>query len=168
MTTSSPKPIYFPAVSGSNLAKRPFRLPADFEGDYNLVLIAFKQHQQRDIDTWLPLARQLAAADSRWRYYELPVIRDMNFLYRAFIDGGMRSGIPDQTARETTITLYLDKKAFRHALGLPHEDTIYVLVVKSDGSVLWQTAGRHSSEKAQALMAAMQPFTAMPTTAVTA
>ena len=149
------KPI-FPSVSASNLAKRPFNLPADFEGAYNLVLIAFKQHQQRAIDTWLPLAQRLASHDSRWRYYELPVIRRMNPLYRAFIDGGMRGGIPDQAAREATITLYLDKATFRQALHLPHEDTIYAIVVQPDGTILWQTSGPYSEEKARSLLKTMQ------------
>lgn len=131
----------FPQVTGSNLNRKSFRLPTDFEGQLNLVLIAFRQYQQRDIDTWLPLAAQLAATHDSFYYYELPVIRSMNFLSRSFIDGGMRAGIPDANARHATITLYLDKQKFRDALGLPTEDTVYALLVDNHGEILWRAAG---------------------------
>ena len=49
------------------------------------------------------------------------------------ISTAMRSGIPDPQSREQTITLYVDKVALGQALGLPHEHTIYVLLVDREG-----------------------------------
>jgi hypothetical protein len=143
--------MYFPAVQGSSLSGRQFSLPADFEGDVNLVLIAFQRWQQDLIDTWLPTARRLAQANDTFRYYELPTISRLNFLMRAFIDNGMRSGIPDPTARATTITLYLDKLKFRQALELPQEETIYVMLVDRQGQILWHAEGDFTAEKGQEL-----------------
>lgn len=141
----------FPTVTGSNLERRKYQLPQDFEGDLNLLFIAFQQVHQYDVNTWLPLAKRLAAAYPGLCYYELPTIREMNIFSRAMIDGGMRVGIPDRQAREATITLYLKKDAFRRALDLPHENDIYVLVVDRQGHVLWRTSGRNSAEKSAAL-----------------
>jgi len=86
------------------------------------MLIAFQQWQQRQVDTWLPLAQRLEATYSALRYYELPTIRRLNTLARTFINEGMRAGIPDPVARERTITLYVDKRAFREMLGLCSEE----------------------------------------------
>lgn len=56
--TSSPEvanPVFahFPELKASNLEGRSFALPADFEGERNLLLIAFQREQQQQIDTWL-------------------------------------------------------------------------------------------------------------------
>ena len=136
----------FPPVIGFNLAGRRYALPADFEGRLNLVLIAFQREQQDLVDTWLPLARQLAAKHEVLRYYELPTISRAYGPARFVIDGGMRAGIPDPVARATTITLYLDKRAFREALDLPNEDTIYTLLVDRTGDVLWRAQGACTPE----------------------
>lgn len=146
----------FPVVTGANLARRQLTLPADFEGDLNVVLIAFQQWQQSSIDTWIPFVRQLEQAHEGVRYYELPVIQRLNVLARTFINEGMRAGIPDRLARARTITLYLDKIAFRRALELPHEDDIYVLLVDRQGQVLWRAEGTFTPEKGDGLAAALQ------------
>ena len=132
----------FPSVTAPNLAGRNMRLPADFAGDLNLVLIAFQREQQADIDTWLEPGRRLTAAFPRLACYELPVLGKMNPIFRRFIAEGMRSGIPDPTARATTITLHLDKPGFRASLGLEREDSVYALLVDRKGVVHWRAAGR--------------------------
>jgi len=44
---------HFPPVTSENLSGKTFHLPADLEGDRNLLLIAFQREQQKNIDTWL-------------------------------------------------------------------------------------------------------------------
>ena len=137
----------FPEVTGKNLEGREFELPGDFEGDVNLVLVAFRREQQSMVDAWMPAAEALAESLANLRYYELPVIGRGYTLFRSFIDGGMRAGIADGRARERTITLYLDKAAFREALGITSEDTIYALVLGADGRVGRMVGGPYSAEK---------------------
>jgi hypothetical protein len=146
----------FPTVSGSNLQRTKLTLPQDFQGDRNLVLIAFQQWQQTQVDTWIPFARQLEEIYPAVRYYELPTIQRLNTLARTFINEGMRAGIPDLVARERTITLYLDKKAFREALQLPAEDDIYVLLLDQQGRVLWRAEGAYTPDKGESLAAAIR------------
>ena len=107
----------FPTATGSNLQRSKLTLPADFGGELNITLIAFEQWQQNTVNTWLPFVEQLEQRYDGVRYYELPVIRRMNFFARTFINEGMRAGIPNAKARDRTITLYLDKQAFRQALS---------------------------------------------------
>lgn len=145
----------FPTVKGSNLARREFMLPRDFAGELNVVAVAFQAWQQAEVDTWLPLLDELEQRVPGLHYYELPVIRAMNPFNQWFIDEGMRRGIPHQATRERTITLYTDKQQFRAALGLPHEDHIYVLLVDRQGQVLWQTAGPYRPAAAESLTHAM-------------
>lgn len=141
----------FPRVQGANLERRTFTLPKDFAGERNLVLIAFKREQQADIDTWIPLAIRIAQEHPDFRYYELPTISRSVPLARWWLDSAMRAGIADRAAREATITLYLDKLAFRKALQLASEDTIYALLVDRAGRILWRAEGAATDAKAREL-----------------
>ena len=145
----------FPTVVGTNLASRSMRLPDAFGARLNLLLIAFRQAHQADVDTWLPYADALEARRPDVRAYELPVLSAAYRLARPFIDGGMRAAIPDPAVRERTITLYIDKTAFRAALGLPGEDRIHVRLVDRSGATYWRTDGVWDAAKATGLDAVL-------------
>lgn len=141
----------FPAVSGYNLNRQEFEYPRDFGGDLNLVIIAFQQQHQIIVNTWIPFAQEVEATFPGFIYYEFPTIYEMSALSRTFINEGMRVGIPDQTARERTITLYLDKDAFNSALDIPSENDIHLFLVDQDGNILWSTVGEYTEDKASEL-----------------
>ncbi len=143
--------MHFPQVSGSNLEGRRYELPSDFEGQFNLLFLPFLREHQDVVDTWVPFAKQLLAQTPGLRYYELPTLSRMNPLYRMGIDFGMKMGIPDRAAREATITLYLDKDAYRQALAIPNEEGIVILLVDRQGEILWREQGSFSAAKGQAL-----------------
>jgi hypothetical protein len=133
--------VRFPEVRGTSLSGEEFNLPGDIGAEYALIMIAFQQYQQVEINTWLPLARELADRYPQLVYFEFPTIDRLNAAARAFIDGGMRAGIPDPVARATTITLYLDRSAFREVLDIQGEDQIVVMLINQDGEVFWRTEG---------------------------
>lgn len=145
----------FPEVEGDNLEKKSFHLPWDFEGQANLVFIAFHRPQQAEVDTWLPFVKSLADRNAGVRFYELPTISSRVGMARYFIDKGMRRGIPDRRAREVTITLYLEKEAFRQALEIPDEKSIHVLLVGKEGRIHWRAEGAMTEESAAGLERAL-------------
>jgi hypothetical protein len=146
---------HFPTVSGSNLDRHRLTFPDDLAGELNVILIAFQQWQQAQVNTWLPLVRDIEARYRSVRHYELPTIERYPKLAQMFINEGMRAGIPDPLARERTVTLYLDKDGFRRALAMADEDDIYVLVVDRQGVVRWRSRGTLTEEKAQRLEEAL-------------
>jgi hypothetical protein len=142
---------HFPAVQGKNLNGRSFSLPADFGGELNVVLIAFKREQQADVDTWTPMLRRLADTHQRVRVYELPTLPRTLKLIRGFIDGGMRGGIPDTAVRAATITLYIDKTPFKQAINIFTEDQIQVVLADRTGRIHWRWIGRFGDAAGAAL-----------------
>ena len=58
----------------------------------------------------------------------------------------MRAGIPNPKSRQRTITLYLDKRKFRKALEFPDEAHIYILLLDSQGKVIFQARGPYVQE----------------------
>lgn len=152
--------MHFPQITSENLARETFHLPRDFEGDLNLCLIAFQRWHQPLINSWVPLVRQLEETHCGFRYYEFPVIRRLNPLFRSFIDQGMRTGIPEPVARHKTITLYTDKAAFKDALDIDDEEEIHLRLVDREGMVHWHASGALTTEAAEALEQAVEQLLA--------
>ena len=116
-----------------------------------MVFVAFLRQHQDLIDEWVPFVEQLASEFPGLQYYEFPTLPRQGFLYRTFLNEGMRAGIPDPATRARTVTLYLDKSAFRKALDIQHERSMWVYLFDKKGEVLWRTEGRFSEDKSQAL-----------------
>lgn len=142
----------FPVVSGSNLQREEFEFPRDFAGSLNLVIIPFQMQQQEDVNTWIPFAQKLERSFPGVVYYELPTIRELPALSRSFINEGMRAGIPDRTARQRTVTLYIDKGMFKEALDIEKEETIHLFLVDGQGQILWREQGVYSEDKTRDLI----------------
>lgn len=149
---------HFPVVSGFNLNRQEFEFPRDFGGELNLVIVPFQQWQQNTVNTWIPYLQDVEEEFPNFIYYELPTIYQMSMVSRTFLNEGMRAGIPDETARERTITLYLDKTKFKSALNITSEDDIYLFLVSKDGEILWQVTGQYTPEKAKELFQFIQNY----------
>jgi len=146
---STDRPNRFPEIVAENLERRKLDLPSAFAGERNIVILAYRREQQRDVDTWFPYLSTLASERRDVGYYELPVLSGVWRPLDWWIDGGMRSGIPDVAQRSRTITLYTDKSAFRRAVGVPDRDEdIDILLVDRGGNILWRGTGRFDAAKA--------------------
>ncbi|MBE9100887.1 hypothetical protein [Vacuolonema iberomarrocanum] len=143
--------IQFPSVAGFNLLGERFELPEDLSGRYNVVVLAYTQEHQNDVNTWLPALTEIEATFPEVHYYELPTLPAYNPVYRAQIDGWMLGGIPDEPTRARTITLYLDVDAFNRTVGIENPRTIQVLLVSDTGEVLWRESGAFSTDKGESL-----------------
>ena len=142
----------FPTVNGSNLQRAKLTLPQDFEGDYNLLFIAFQQWQQDEVNTWIALAENCEARFPGLVYYELPTIRVLSGISKFFINEGMRAGIPNPKSRERTITLYLEKDDFRTALDMQDEEHILALLIDHQGNELWRARGPYNQSSEAGLL----------------
>ena len=148
--------MQFPIVTGFNLQRKKLTLPQDFKGSVNLIFIAFQQWQQKQVDTWVPYAQQLEKVYDGLLYYELPTIRKLNLFSRTLINEGMRAGIPNPTARERTITLYVDIYKFRDSLELPDEDNIFILLLDQQDNIVGKENGIFTPEKGESLEAVIR------------
>ena len=148
--------VHFPVVTSANLEGKTLTLPRDFAGERNIVFVAFLRKQQDDVDTWVPFVKQLLARTPGTDYYEIPTIKRMVAPMRWMINRGMKGGIDDRSARDRTVTLYIDKDPFKQALGITDENTIHVLVVDRAGHVWWRTTGAFDAGKGQELEQALK------------
>lgn len=147
--------MHFPRMVGTNLQRRKVVIPDELQGQANVVIIAFRRSQQEEVESWTPFLQGIERACSGLRYYELPTVRPMDAVSRVFISEGMRASIRDEAARERTITIHIDTRAFCQALDLPDESTIHVLLLDDRGQVRWSADGRFTPEKGLSLQGAI-------------
>ncbi len=145
---------YFPRITAENLNRVEMTLPDDLAGSPALILIAYKQKQQTNVNTWLDRMDEIKSAIPGVQIIETPTISSGKWGWMAgFIDGGMRSGIPDPEARARTITLYTDVSLFNQALNIESTDTIYAVLLDEQGEVINMVEGDYTLEKLESLNA---------------
>jgi len=145
----------FPQLKTSDLAGRTLNFPSDFGSPAALVFVAFQMKQQSDIDAWKAFADGERAKRALLAVWELPTIGSGYKFMRGIIEGGMRSGIKSEAARESTATLFLDAKAFAEAIGATDMERIAVLVVAPDGKIVGRASGRPDAASEAAIAAAL-------------
>lgn len=103
-------------------------IPDDFSEQPLIVIAAFQRWHQNLVDESMENLDKMNMNDTH-TVIELPVIKKYSMLQRMRLDGLMRAAISDFGVRQRTITVYLDKQAFRDSLNIPNEDTMYWFVV---------------------------------------
>jgi hypothetical protein len=134
----------FPALDVVPLSGARRRLPDDLDGP-TVVILAFHRWQQGEVDAWI---EELTEAGCPHPMLEVPTIGTRYRWARSFIDGGMRSGIPDETVRRRTMTSYTDVRRVVHVLGYAGTEHVIVALVEPSGTVLAQVQGAHDPASA--------------------
>ncbi|MEO0445338.1 MAG: hypothetical protein AAF191_04600 [Verrucomicrobiota bacterium] len=154
LLAQQPEEGTFPILTADDLNGKSVTLPAELPGDPTLVLLAFTSEQQADVDQWLAELRLKEGNEIPW--VELPVMGAKNFLLKAVIENGMRSGIPKKEDRARTISLYTDREAFLGSLGIVETDRIYAAVIERSGIIRVMVEGTPTEETKQIVLGAMQ------------
>jgi hypothetical protein len=151
-----------PAV-GRALDGTGYHVPVGLPADRTLVVVAFRQRQQADVDRWIDLAVSLGVPESplvapaprATAVIEVPVLGRRYRPARRFIDGGMASAIRDPGVLARTITVYTDPVAYRRRCGIATADQVTAMVVDRAGNASFEALGpptpQHPDELAAAL-----------------
>ena len=154
----------FPDLDTRTLQGIDKHLPADLPAQRTLLVLAFQQRHQRDVDEWMSEAEvhdwltDLAAPPTSLPHYaaiEVPCISRRWGPARRFIDGGMTAGIRVPTVLARTWTAYTDVGRVQRALGIANSEQIWVAALATDGEVLAETLGPPNPDSTQLIAAAM-------------
>jgi len=145
----------FPPLVGQDLLGHERNLPDDFDGQLNLVLLAFYQNQQSAVDSYGPLSEELLASYQGFAYYEVPVIAPFYRVMKPVIDAGMRSYVQTEVGRSRVITVFTNTNKLTKALSLPTKDQIYALLLNAKGDMLFQAQGAYTPEIGQQIRQAV-------------
>lgn len=133
-TNRDPVGEVFPTVSGESLEKIEIDMPQYFNGSKTILLLGYKQDSQFDIDRWLIGLDQI---NTKAKVYELPTIQGMfPRMFSAFIDNGMRKGIPKELWGGV-ITIYRDGAIVQEFTGNENGNNARVLVIDENGTIIY-------------------------------
>ncbi|HVJ07512.1 MAG TPA: hypothetical protein VM554_03960 [Acidisarcina sp.] len=145
----------FPVVASYNLDKTKVTLPRDLQGEINLLMLSFAPEQQKDVDSWKPIVKEVETSRPGFRHYLVPVFSRENFLSRWWMNSSLRSRLPANEERKWTIPLYLNRQRFLKQLQIASDQEITLLLVEKSGQILWRTTGALTEEKRAALQEAL-------------
>lgn len=148
--------VAFPRLAARNLEGRDVEVPDAFDGERNVVVVAFQRQHQDLVDSWVPWLEEHAAADPEFRFYELPTIGRIWAPVRNFIDGGMAAAIRDPVILRRTLTIYGDVNKLTTPLGIDDRSTIALFLVDGSHTVRWSGAGGFDDEAARDLDRALR------------
>jgi len=124
----------FPSVSGQNLEDKTVTIPADFKGDFTLLLVGYKQDTQFDIDRWLIA---LDMTETRVNAYEIPTIQGLfPRMFSTMINDGMRKGIPKELWKGV-VTVYEDGDKVQAFTGNEKPNNARVLLLDKTGTIVY-------------------------------
>ncbi len=146
---SDDHPLRLAPVSGRALDGTERELPAELPAIITLVVVAFRQRQQRDVDAWIDLAVELGMTGTPLgarepldhAVIEVPVLGRRYLGARRLIDGGMATSIADPAVLARTITVYTDPGRFRRRSGITTADEVTAMLTARDGTVRWSATG---------------------------
>ncbi len=143
--------VRFPSVIGDTLNGETVTLPDFFTGEYNLVIVPFDREQQEGVLEWLPFVEELQSEYNGLAYYSVGALPDLPAGVRLMISGGMSFAL-DTAVRDVSILLYLeDQELFANSLSASTLDATQLLMLNSDGEVIWQAQGTYSDSLANDL-----------------
>jgi hypothetical protein len=149
-------------------------LPGELPAERTLVLLAYRQRHQRDVDAWIALAvargvpptPRGATGPLRTAVVEVPFLSARWLPARRLIDGGMAQGIADPDVLARTLTAYGAPARHRRACGLASADgpgqdgrEVEAMVVDREGHVHWHASGaphRASEELLEGMLRALR------------
>jgi hypothetical protein len=143
--------LVFPCIAARNLQGLDVTLPDAFDGERNVVLVAFHRNQQDLVDSWVPWLDKRSTTDPGLRFYEVPTIGRIWAPVRNFIDGGMAASIREPVILQRTLTIYGDVSRLTRPLGIEDRSTISIFLVDDSGTVRWHGSGGFDPDTARGL-----------------
>ena len=130
----------FPILVAETLDGKQFQTPDPERETSHIILIAFKRGVQPQIDKWLSALSGPVAARQDVEMYEVPMLAGAWRLMSGIIDGGMRSGIP-QEKHSSVATFYGDIKRYQDILDMDQTDQCYLYVIDPQGIIRFASSG---------------------------
>jgi hypothetical protein len=118
----------FPPVTGKNLNKETLTIPDDYNEKNLLAIVAFQQWHQKVVDDMIAIF-EASNLDRNHSIIEVPVIQRSTKFRQIRLDTLMRVAIRDRRIRQRTVTVYIDKQAFREKLNIPDDNSVHWFLI---------------------------------------
>jgi hypothetical protein len=129
-----------PEVHATSFSNEAVNLPEGLKGKVGVLVLGFSRDSREGDSAW---GKRLAA-DYRESptvvYYEMPVLAAVPRMVRGLVVKSIKSSVP-ASEQARFIVILENEAAWKTVTHYGRPDDPYVLVVDSQGSVVWQTQG---------------------------
>ena len=129
-----------PEVHATAFSNEAVKLPEDLKGKVGVLVLGFSKDSREADSAW---GKRLAAdyrESPTVMYYEMPVLAAVPRMIRGLIVKSMKSSVPASEQARFVVILE-NEAAWKTIARYGPPDDPYVLVVDSQGNVVWQTHG---------------------------
>ncbi len=130
----------FPDLKGESLSGNVISVPGSFSGKTTLVLVAFRRGATAQVNSWLLPFAETFRDDPRVAFVEVPLLDAGWKFMSGWIDGGMRSGIPE-AMHDHVVTVYGGADSFRKQMGIDDVHGAYAWLLDREGNIIWHGRG---------------------------
>ena len=140
VTNAQPTGARIPEVHATSFSNGAVNLPEGLKGKVGVLVLGFSRDSRVADSAW---GKKLAA-DYRESptvlYYEMPVLAAVPRMVRGFVVKSIKSSLPASEQARFFVILE-NEAAWKAVTHYGRPDDPYLLVVDSQGSVVWQTQG---------------------------
>jgi hypothetical protein len=155
----------FPTVQGTTLSSQATTLPLAVQGKPSLLLVAYDQDAQFDVDRWVLGVLQLKTPIEQ--LFEVPTVAGVvPTVLAGVINSGMRSGIPSEDWA-SVCTVYSDGAILERFTGTERGLNARVVLLDATGKVIWFHDRGFSPSVAMKLDAKVRELNAISATPTT-
>lgn len=149
-------PTHFPPADGVRLDGTEIHFPDDLPADATLLVVSFRGDLDVIADQWARLGERLMEAHGdRVATLEVPVVGRKLKMFGEMGTVGIRNQIDGDAERDRTVPLYVDKKAFKKALGLRSANRVTAFLVDREGRIAWRGEDEIDMDEVASLEAAV-------------
>jgi hypothetical protein len=140
VTGAQPTGGRIPEVHATSFSNEAVNLPEGLKGKVGVLVLGFSRDSREADSAW---GKRLAAdyrESPTVAYYEMPVLAAVPRMIRGMIVKSMKSSVP-ASEQSRFVVIVENEAAWKTVTHYGRPDDPYVLVVDSQGSVVWQTQG---------------------------
>ena len=133
---SEPLPVF----RLNSLSGHAVTLPSAARGHAAILIIGFTSGSAKASSAWRQRIDKELGSSTGLIVYDIAILEDVPRLVRGFVVGSIRKGTP-APRQDTFLTTFQDEKAWKQVVGYSEKDDSYLVILNSDGAILWQMHG---------------------------
>ncbi len=143
----------FPEITAANLNDETVLLPVDHEGQFAVIGVAFSEDAQDDLYTWGPPVHNLFIDKEGLNALVYDVKVSLVLLFTGVNKAAYKKAEKlikegtEETYRDHILLYKGEMGDYRDDLAMKDRKVPYVFVLDKEGTIIYSTSGRYTSEK---------------------
>jgi hypothetical protein len=140
-----PRGQSIPPLEGQSFGRNQVNLPGDLKGKIGIFILGFDKKSSEQTKGWGDNILHDYGKDPSVLYYQMPVLADVPGLIHGMVTQGIKRQ-QSETERIHFIPILDAVAAWKQAATFSAVDDVYLIVVDSEGQIVWRSHGVATAE----------------------